>query len=253
MPMKINETEVRLDFHIYAILNFDLLIGCPSEVCFQVKPSYGSRNEELGEIVIATPIPYPKSPMVMQHPKHDPFEKVKFISPFISHSCETKHPAPSLELKQCLSDQPTVVPENDRDSTLFPHDIFLTKENSYDMDISKAPTLKTEENDFTIEHESFSFMTPHVSCSHLESPEFVVLSVACYYEEDNHPSLLVSKFFRRMVVDVFVYLKFCKSLSSTVVLTLQLERYRFMLGGEAGNYTTIDSCRTKFPRSSLRP
>ena len=85
------------------------------------------------------------------------------------------------------------------------------------MDLSKAPTLDTEE------HESFSFETPHVSCSCLESPEFVVLSAACCYEEDNHPSLLVSKLFKRMVVDAFVYHKFCKSRSSTVVLTLQLE------------------------------
>jgi hypothetical protein len=27
----IDETKVQLDFHIYAILEFDLLIGCPSE------------------------------------------------------------------------------------------------------------------------------------------------------------------------------------------------------------------------------
>ena len=61
--MEINETEVYLDFHIYAILNFDLLIRCPFEVFFQVKPSHGSLNEELGETAVATPIPYLKSPM----------------------------------------------------------------------------------------------------------------------------------------------------------------------------------------------
>ena len=149
---------------------------------------------------------------------------MKFISPFISHSCETKHPTHSLELKQHPSGQPTVVLDNDQDSTLFPHDIFLMKENSYAMDISKAPTLETEENDSTIEHESFCFKTPHVSRSRLESLEFVVLSAACCYEEDNHASLLISKLFRRMVVDVFIYHKFSKSHSSTVVLTLQLER-----------------------------
>ena len=57
----------------------------------------------------------------------------------------------------------------------------------------KAPTLETLEKVFTIEHESFSFETPHVSCSLLESPDFVVLSIACYYEEDNLPSLLIAK------------------------------------------------------------
>ena len=164
----------------------------------------------MGETIVATPIPYPKSPIAKQHPNHDPFKEVKFISPFTSHSCETEHLAPSLELKQCPSGQPTVVLENDRDSMLFPHDILLTKENSYAMDLSKAPTLETEK------HESFSFETPHVSCSRLESPEFVVLSAACCYKEDNHPSLLVSKLFKRMVVDAFVYHKHCKSRSNTV-------------------------------------
>ena len=151
--------------------------------------------------------------MVEYLPNQDPFEELKFISPFISHRfpCKTEHPSsPSLELKQCPSGQPTVVLENDRDSMLFPHDILLTKENSYAMDISKAPTLETEE------HESFSFETPHVSCSRLESLEFVVLSAACCYKEDNHPSLLVSKLFKRMVVDAFVYHKHCKSRSNTV-------------------------------------
>ena len=86
------------------------------------------------------------------------------------------------------------------------------------MDISKAPTLETEG------HESFSFETLHISCSHLESLEFIVLSAACCYKEDNHPSLLVSKLFRRMVVDAYIYHKFCKSRSNIVVLTLQLEQ-----------------------------
>jgi hypothetical protein len=43
------------------------------------------------------------------------------------------------------------------------------------MDISKL-TLETKRKDSTNEHENFSFETPHVSCSLLESPEFVLLS-----------------------------------------------------------------------------
>ena len=94
---------------------------------------------------------------------------MKFISPFVSHSCETEHPTPSLELKQCPSGQPTIVLKNDQDSMMFSHDIFLTKDNSYAMDLSKAPTLDTEE------HESFSFETPHISCSRWESLELLCL------------------------------------------------------------------------------
>ena len=68
VPIIIDTIEVFIDFHIFAILEFDLLIGYPLDKRFQVKPSHGSLNEELGETVVATPIPYPKSPMVKQHP-----------------------------------------------------------------------------------------------------------------------------------------------------------------------------------------
>ena len=93
------------------------------------------------------------------------------------------------------------------------------------MDMLKAPTLETTEKDSTIEHESFSFETPHVSRSLLESLGFIALSTTCFYGEDNYPSLLVCKLFKRMVVDVFVYHKYCKTCSCIVILTLQLEHY----------------------------
>ena len=128
------------------------------------KPSHGGLDEKLGETIVATPIPYPKSPMEKQHPNHDLFEKVKFISPFVSHSCEMEHPAPSLELKQCPSGQP----------------------NSYAMDISKTPTLETEENDSTIEYESFSFETPHIWS--LQSSLCLVMLAATRQTTTHHSS-----------------------------------------------------------------
>jgi hypothetical protein len=66
-----------------------------------------------------------------------------------------------------------------------------------------------------------------------------ILSTTCFHEDPNHLLILISKIFRRMVVDVFVYHKYCKSHRSTMALTLQLELQRSMLGGEGGNYTTI--------------
>ena len=109
----IDRIEVFIDFHIYAILKFDILISYPLENLIEQKPFHGGLDEKLGETIVATPIPYPKSPIAKQHPNHDPFKEVKFISPFTSHSCETEHPTPSLELKQCPFGQPTVVLEND--------------------------------------------------------------------------------------------------------------------------------------------
>ena len=111
------------------------------------------------------------------------------------------------------------------------------------MDIPSASTLETKEMNSINEHESLSFETPHVSCSLLQSLEFVLLKAMCSYEDPNLLLLLVSKLFRKMVVDAFVYHKYCKSHSGIVVLTLQLEQKCSMLSGKARNYTTIDSCK----------
>jgi len=91
------------------------------------------------------------------------------------------------------------------------------------MDIPSASTLETKEMNSTDEHESFSFETPHVSCSLLKSLEFILLKTTSSDEDPNLLLLLVSKLFRRMVVDAYVYHKHCKSHSSNVLLTLQLE------------------------------
>ena len=106
MPVIIDETEVHLDFHIYAILEFDILIGYPLENLIQEKPSHGGLDEKLGTTASTTPIPFPESPKAKQQPNHNPFEEVKFISPFISPklSYETKRSSsPLLEIKQCPS------------------------------------------------------------------------------------------------------------------------------------------------------
>jgi hypothetical protein len=211
--MKINETKVCLDFHIYAILDFDLLIGYPFEKLFKEKLSHGCLDENLGTTASATHIPSLENPKAKQQPKHNTFEEVKFISPFVSPklACETECiPSPLLKPKSCRPSYPSIILEN---------------KNFRALDMPKAPTLETQENDFTVKHEGFSFKTPHFSCSFLEFPESVVLSTTCINEEYNLPSLLISKLFRRMVVDVFVYHKYCRSCGCTVVLTLQLEHY----------------------------
>jgi len=50
VPIEINETKVHLDFHIFAILDFELLIGYPFEKLFQ-KNSQGSLNEKMGKLL----------------------------------------------------------------------------------------------------------------------------------------------------------------------------------------------------------
>ena len=54
MPVVINENEVRLDFHIFAILEFNLLIGYPLDKLFKEKPSHGSLDEKFWKTAFTT-------------------------------------------------------------------------------------------------------------------------------------------------------------------------------------------------------
>ena len=141
-------------------------------------------------------------------PNHDPFEEAKFIFPFVSPrlSSLTERPSsPSPELEPCPSGQ---------------HDITLEKENLWAMDELVTSTLELEMNDSTNEHESSSFEFTHVSCSLLASLELITLSATCFYEDPNLLLILVCKLFTRMVVDAFVYHKYCRSHGCIVQLTL---------------------------------
>ena len=64
MPMEINETEV----HIFAILDFELLIGYPFEKLFQEKPTHGSLGEEFEKTASATHL---ENPMAEHYPNHN--------------------------------------------------------------------------------------------------------------------------------------------------------------------------------------
>jgi hypothetical protein len=149
VPIIIDKTEVHLDFHVFAILEFDLLIGDPFENIVQKEPR--SLNEEFGKTASAT---HSDTPMAKQHPNHDLFEDVKFISLFVSPKLAygTKR-ASSPSLEPCPSGYPSTI---------------LEKENFCAMDISE-PTLETKRRNSTYEHENFTFKTPQVSCS-LEVP-----------------------------------------------------------------------------------
>ena len=161
----------------------------------------------MGTTASATPIPCPKNPKANQQPNHNQFKDVKFICLLVS---------PKLAYETERASSPSFEPEL-RPSG-YPNTI-LEKENLCAMDISKL-TLETKRRDSTYEHENFTFKTPQVSCSLLKSLEFISLSSTCYHEDHNHVSILVSKLFRRMVVDAYVYQKYCRSRACIVVLTL---------------------------------
>jgi hypothetical protein len=58
----LNDIEVHLDFHMYAILEFDLLIGHPIEKLFKEKPSHGGLNEKLRNSCFYHSYPLPRNP-----------------------------------------------------------------------------------------------------------------------------------------------------------------------------------------------
>ena len=161
------------------------------------------------------------------HPNTDPSEEVKFISPFVAPelSCEMECPlSPSLEPKPCPSGHQNIDLNNGRDSTLPLQDISPKNKNCCAMDNLRALTLELEKNNSTNKHEGFSFETSRISCSLLESLELITLSATRFCEDHNHLLVLVYKLFRRMVVDAYVYHKYCKSCGCIVILSLQLER-----------------------------
>ena len=96
----------------------------------------------------------------------------------------------------------------------------LKNKNYCAMENLRAPTLELKKNNSTNKHEGFPFETPHVLCSLLESLDLITLSATCLYEDHNHLLVLVFKLFRRMIMDAFVYHKYCKSRSGIIVLTL---------------------------------
>ena len=54
MPIIIDEIEVFIDFHIFAILEFDLLIGYPLDKLFQEKYRHGRLSEKFGKTTSTT-------------------------------------------------------------------------------------------------------------------------------------------------------------------------------------------------------
>ena len=135
VPSEINETEVHLDFHIFAILEFDLLIGHLLDNLSQEKSSHGSLKKETA---FATPNPHPEFPMAKHLPNHDEFEEVKFVTPFVS-------PSPSLDHKPCPFGHHNIVLDGGRDSTLILNVISLESKNFYTMDILFSPTCPYED------------------------------------------------------------------------------------------------------------
>ena len=79
------------------------------------------------------------------------------------------------------------------------------------IDIHKETPLEIEKEDFISEHGSYFMTTSSNPSSHEKSPKPIGLSNIATHEIFNPLVLRVHKDFKRMVVDVYIYHKYCKS------------------------------------------
>ena len=79
------------------------------------------------------------------------------------------------------------------------------------LHIQEETSLELEKEDDIDEHGSYFMNTSSNPCSHEKSPESIGLSNIATHEIFNPLKLLVHKIFERVLVDAYVYDKYCKS------------------------------------------
>ena len=79
------------------------------------------------------------------------------------------------------------------------------------IDIHEETPLELEKEDDIDKHGSYFMSTSSNPCSHEKSPELIGLSNIVTHEIFNPLILLVHKNFERVVVDAYVYHKYCRS------------------------------------------
>ena len=79
------------------------------------------------------------------------------------------------------------------------------------IDIHKETPLELEKEDDIDEHGSYFMNISSNPCAHGKSPESIGLSNIATHEIFNPLMLLVHKIVERVIVDAYVYHKYCKS------------------------------------------
>jgi hypothetical protein len=81
VPLTKDKTEVNLDFHIFDILNFDLLLGYSLQKLLDA--SQGILDEKFRETASTIATSCLENPTVKPLPKKNPLERMMHVSPFI--------------------------------------------------------------------------------------------------------------------------------------------------------------------------
>ena len=173
------DVEVILDFHIFDIQDFDLLVGQPIEKFLTNAPTQKLEVHPEKETIS---VQIAKATNSMTEPSLDsePIEGVKRIllvdSPesllekdveeFIKEDDEPAEPVyisefktsprPPIEFEPLPSGPEKVVLDHDRDSTMISNDESLEMENPWAMKFDEAPTLESKVKDSLDKHGSFT-------------------------------------------------------------------------------------------------
>jgi hypothetical protein len=196
VPLLVDKIKVNLDFHVFDVLDLDLLLDPHTEKLLDA--SRGSLDKNLRESLSATTPLFSENPMVTPLPKQNLFE-VMHVSTFTSsepvlpelvefstsdeydsedplHLCEDERLPSSLIEFEPLPTGLYHVSNRGRESTLFIHDASFEMENLWAMEIYEAPTLESKGKDLIDKHGSFTLDLPQEPCLHHVSPESATLS-----------------------------------------------------------------------------
>jgi hypothetical protein len=114
-------------------------------------------------------------------------------------------------------------------------------------DIHEGTPLEPEKEDNINEHGSYFMNTSSNLCSHEKSPESIGLSNIVTHEVFNPLMLPVHKDFGRVVVDAYVYHKYCRS----HFVNLKIDTRRLVLEGKPLHQ--LETPFEGFPRTSFCP
>ena len=81
MPVWHRETEIALDFHVFEVQDFDILIGHPIEKLFLDVLNLGELQVPLGGKPFTLPIGQAKNSMAESVPQEGPVEEVLAVMP----------------------------------------------------------------------------------------------------------------------------------------------------------------------------
>ena len=269
VPVWHMKTEIALDFHVFEVQDFDILIGHPVEKLFLDVSTLGKLEVSLGGGSYTLPIGQTKNSLAEPTPQEEPSEEVLAVmlddtsKPSLEQDAELfiqeedeleenlklpihEQPTrPLIELKPHPTSPHCVVLDYNRETTLiFPNEPLMI-ENHWAREFIEALSLECEESGSIDEHGSFILESPP-PCSFSIPPESATCCATNAFASCNLFIARYSKTFRRMVVDAFVYRKHCKFRGCAVILTLQLKHNRRMVV-KAGVTSPIDSCKKKPP------